>query len=161
MFSAALSFIKYLSVGFLVWIVGMVFCGNTLRFIDNSAPAQLYVADIQSRSEIGALPKFRPVFKLESARSSRQVYEGNIWTRPAPHKIGEVVAGRYDAKTGEMRSDDMLRKTKWFGWAARIFGMLLVMQALAILLGVPEDRLPLRVCLGSGRASARSWYRLA
>lgn len=161
MFSATMSFIKYLSVGFLIWIVGMLFCGNTLRFIDNSAPAQLYVADIQSRSEIGELPKFRPVFKLASARSSRQAYEGDTWLRPAPHKIGDIVAGRYDAKTGEMRSDRMLRITKWVGWAARILGIVMALQALAILFGVPEYRLPLRVRLGSGRSSPRSWLRPA
>lgn len=140
--------LKYFLTGIIIWFIGSVFFGSSLNFIARSEPAQLYVSDVQSRKDTDGLRTYRPVFTV---MTSPHDFAGNRWSRTPPHQIGETVAGRYDPATGEMRSDKMLRKSKWLGWIARIFGALLGLQGIALLLGVPEHRLPIPVRIGHPR----------
>jgi hypothetical protein len=140
--------LKYLLVGVFVWFIGLIFFGNSMNFIGRSEPAQLYVSDLESRKDLDGVFSFRPVFKLASAKSAQKGYAGNQWDKIPPHQVGETVGGRIDPETGEMRSDKMLWKSKWLGWFARAFGALMGVQGLALLLGVPEYRLPLPIGIG-------------
>ncbi len=91
---------------------------------------------------------YRPVFGLETDARPRPEYSGNTWMRFAPHQAGEIVSGRYDPDSGEMRSNRMMRRTSWSGRIAQLLGILSALQGLLMLFGVPEVLLPLRVRFG-------------
>ncbi len=91
---------------------------------------------------------YRPVFGLETDARPRPEYSGNTWMRFAPHQASEIVSGRYDPDSGEMRSNRMMRRTSWSGRIAQLLGILSALQGLLMLFGVPEVLLPLRVRFG-------------
>lgn len=92
---------------------------------------------------------YRPVLALETAQVPRAQYVGNHWVRPKPHEVGDVVSGRYDPESGEMRSDHMLKSSSWVGRILRIIGIIIGLQGIAHFFGVPERWLPLRIRIGS------------
>ena len=143
--SGAWNVLKYVSIGCFIWFAGLLFFGGSADFISRSDPAQLIVLEVQSKQDTGGYTSYRPVFALEPSKAPRQGNAGNIWSRVKPHEPGDIVPGRYDPESGEMRSDKMLGKTVWIGRIARIFGVLVGLQAVLIVMGFPEDRLPLRV----------------
>jgi len=69
----------------------------------------------------------------------------NQWTRPAPHAVGDVVPGRYDADNSEMRNDKMLKSSARAGRIAQIIGIFVGLQSIALLFGYPERWLPLLI----------------
>ena len=150
--------LKYIAVGLIIWILGSVFFGSSANFVKRSEPAQLIVVDIQSKRNEDDRTLYRPVLALEMAQPPRPQYTGNHWVSPLPHAKGEVVAGRYDAKTGEMRTDKMLKSSGRIGQIARIIGVLVAVQSIALIFGVPERWLPLRVQIGPTRRSKRSHW---
>ncbi len=139
--------IKYVIAAVVIWFGGALFCGDALHFINRSEPAQLRVVDIEAQRRADGLTHFRPVFTLTAAKAP--AFAGDIWSRPAVHQTGDVVSGRYNSKTGEMRSDKMLTKGKWLGRFAQVLAILVGLQALAVLCGVPERFLPLRLRMAS------------
>ncbi len=143
--------LKYVSIGCFIWFLGTLFFGDGTEFRNRSEPAQLIVLDVESRRDGFGFILYRPVLALASETAPREGYAGTIWTRFKPHEPGDIVPGRSDPESGEMRSDKMLNRTIWSGRVARIFGVLVGLQAVLILLGLPEDRLPLRVRVGSRR----------
>ncbi len=147
--------IKYLAVGLFIWFIGAIFLGSSSGFIARSEPAQLVVVGLDTKRNSDGHTMYRPVLALEAAKSSRNAYAGNHWTRPAPHTVGDVVEGRYDSESGEMRTDKMIHKFGWAGWIAKIAGILIGLQAFALILGVPESRLPLPVRVRSRRKRSR------
>jgi hypothetical protein len=154
----ALHVLKYIGAGFLIWFIGSIFFGDSLNFVSRSEPAQLIVLELQTRRNTDGFTMFRPVLALEAAQPPREQYAGNHWTLLAPHAVGDVVSGRYDPKSGEMRSDYMLGKYTWVGRIARIIGILIGLQGVALIFGVPEHRLPLRVRLGARRRPRRTLW---
>ncbi|MGL5011455.1 MAG: hypothetical protein ACRC6I_16365, partial [Paracoccaceae bacterium] len=76
-------------------------------------------------------------------------YAGNVWMRPAPHERGDTVSGRYDSTSGEMRSDGMGKKSLLIGGIVAIIGLVVFVQGILILFGIPEFLMPLRVRTGS------------
>jgi len=143
--------LKYVSIGCLIWFLGTWFFGDGTEFKTRSEPVQLVVLDVQSKRDGLGLVSYRPVLSLETAHPPREAYSGVIWTRIKPHEPGEIVPGRYDPESGEMRSDKMLDRTILIGRIARGVGVLVGLQAVLIVLGFPEKRLPLRVRVGSRR----------
>ena len=137
--------LKYVSIGCFIWFAGALFQGDRAEFRSRSTPAQLVVVDVESKQDTDGYRSYRPIFALEGEKSPRQEYAGNTWTKVKPHEPGEIVSGRYDSENGEMRSDKMLGKTFWVARIAQIFGILVGLQAILIVMGFPEDRLPLRV----------------
>ncbi len=140
---------KYLLVGAIFWIVGVFVLGGSQGFVARSEPAQLMVLQVDSRWDDEGYRIYRPVFGLHTAARPRPEYAGNTWMRPAPHRAGDIVPGRYDRQSGEMRSDRMMQTTIWIAWIVKILGILAVLQAMLMLFGVPEVLLPLRVRIGS------------
>jgi hypothetical protein len=141
--------LKYALAAVVVWFVGALFFGGALNFINTSEPAQLRVVDVEAQRRADGLTHFRPVFTLAAGKAP--AFAGHIWSRPAAHQTGDVVAGRYNSKTGEMRSDKMLTKSKWLGRFAQVLAVFMGLQAVAVLLGVPERALPLRLRMGAPR----------
>ncbi|MGB5557081.1 MAG: hypothetical protein WBN04_03610 [Paracoccaceae bacterium] len=139
---------KYLLVGALFWLVGAFFLGSSQNFVKRSEPVQLIVLKMDTRLDSDGYTFFRPVFGLETAVRPRPEYAGNTWMRPAPHQAGEVVSGRYDPNSGEMRSDHMDGRTVWIARIAKVLGLLVGLQGILMLFGVPELFMPLRVRLG-------------
>lgn len=140
---------KYIFFGALFGLAGSVFVGSDQGFAARSEPAQLIVLQLDSRRDADRQTMYRPVFGLVTAARPRPEHAGNVWTRPAPHQPGDIVAGRYDPRSGEMRSDGMSQRTLWLGRIAQVIGMLTVLQGILMLLGIPEILLPLRVRAGT------------
>ena len=149
--------VKYQSTGLLIWFIGALFFGDSMHFTSHSEPARLRVLDIQTRRGSDGYKMYRPVFALEAAKPPRQGYAGKIWSRQARHQAGEIVSGRYDPESGEMRSDKMVKITTRLGRIAQVLGILVGVQALAILFGFPEQLLPLRIRIGVGQRPRHFW----
>jgi hypothetical protein len=135
--------LKYISVGSLIWLMGTLFFGDSMAFQSRSVPAQLEVVDVTSKRNPEGGHSYCPVFARADTGSPRQNHAGNTCSRIRPHERGDIVPGRYDPASGEMRSDRMLANAHWFGWIARVLGIFLGLEGVLILLGVPEHRLPL------------------
>jgi hypothetical protein len=149
--------VKYILAGLFIALIGWFFSSDGLAFIAHSEPAELRVISLDQKRNYDHTSQwqhmsrytYRPVFVLNDAGASAKPYAGNIWTRPAPHAVGDVVPGRYNAKTGEMRSDRMLETSLWIGGIAMLLGLLTALQSIALIYGLPEDHLPLRIMSGS------------
>lgn len=137
--------LKYVAVGSLIWIIGALFFGDSMAFRSRSGPVQLVVVDVTSKSNPEGGYSYCTVFALAEPAAPRQEYAGNTCSRVRPHEPGDIVPGRYDPDSGEMRSDQMLGSAHWFGWLARVLGVFLGLEGVLILLGLPEHRLPLRI----------------
>ena len=144
-----LASLKYSIAAILLWLVGAIFAGGAQEFVNRSEPATLVVLKIDSRRDADGRTTYRPVLALEGVGSDS--YAGNIWSHPAKHKAGDVVPGRYDPDSGEMRSDEMLDDASWIGRFAKILAILVGIEALALLFGYPEHLLPIRVNRGRRR----------
>ena len=129
-------------------MVGALFLGSDHGFKKRSEPADLIVLQLDTRRNSKGYTIYRPVFGLDTTARPRPEYSGNIWVRPAPHQAGEIVSGRYDSDSGEMRSNQMMGRTTWIARIAQILGILAAMQGILMLFGVPELLLPLRVRFG-------------
>ncbi|PTX54018.1 hypothetical protein C8N43_2823 [Litoreibacter ponti] len=148
----AITVFKYLAIACFVWFAGALFFGDATHFRDRSQPAQLIVLEVQSKRSVGGAWSYRPVLALETAASPREEYVGkNWWLHFKPHQPGDVVSGRYDPDRGDMRSDKMLTRTIWSGRIAKLVGVLIALQAVLILFGISEDRMPLRLRRRSDR----------
>lgn len=142
----AFTVFKHGATACLVWFVGALFFGDATNFRDRSQPAQLIVLEVQSKRATGGAWSYRPVLALEAAASPRKEYVGkNWWLHFKPHQPGDVVSGRYDPDRGDMRSDKMLNRTIWSGRIAKLVGVLIALQAVLILFGIPEDLMPFRL----------------
>ncbi|MEM9796788.1 MAG: hypothetical protein AAF919_09875 [Pseudomonadota bacterium] len=142
---------KYLLVGALFALVGTVFVGSSQGFVKRSEPAQLIVLDMHDKRDPDGGIMYRPVFGLDTDMRPRPEYSGNIWMWPAPHETGDIVSGRYDAESGEMRSDRMIGRGSWIGRFGQILGGLVMLQGVLMVFGVPEVLLPIRVRIGGRR----------
>jgi hypothetical protein len=144
---------KYAFFGILFGVIGVFVMIDSLAFHARSEPAQLLVLQIDQKRDtshrttatFGPRYSYRPVFGLVTDARPRPTYAGNVWMRPAPHTRGDTVAGRYDASTGEMRSDQMSGKSMLIGGMVAFIGLLAAFQGLLIFLGIPEFLLPLRL----------------
>ena len=146
--------LKYLFAAFFIWAIGTLFFGSSNNFMARSEPAELRVVEMESQRDTDGDLRYRPIFELVDAAAGVAPYAGNIWTWPAPHEVGEIVPGRFDAETGQMRSDKMLQRGAWLGRIARYLAVFIALEGVAMIFGVPEDRLLLRVRVGHRR---RSW----
>ncbi len=123
-----------LFVGLIFFGVSTFFIGSAKRFVANSEPARLIVVEVDTKRDSDGDRLYRPVFALEAAPEPRAEYAGNMWSSPQPHRAGEVVDGRHNAETGEMRSDKMLKSGRWLFRIMQIIGGLLFLWGLFWLL---------------------------
>ena len=144
----------YISIATLFYFVGTLFAGPAKSFIANSEPATLIVLQVDERRKNDGGRTYRPVFGLETDVRPRPEYAGSIWASPKPHQPGDIVAGRYNPRTGEMRSDKMAKQTIWIGRAAQFVGFLLFLQGILMFFGFRE-LIPIRFRSGRRRGLFR------
>jgi hypothetical protein len=148
---------KYVLFGILFGVIGIFIMKDSLAFHARSEPAQLLVLrldqmrDTSHRTRASSAPRYsyRPVFELVTDARPRPTYAGNVWMRPAPHTRGDIVAGRYDTATGEMRSDKMSDESMLIGGIGALIGLLAAFQGLLMFFGFPEVLMPLRLSSGT------------
>lgn len=100
----------YILIATIFYSVGALFAGPAKTFIANSEPATLIVLQVDEKRKTDGGRSYRPVFGLETDARPRPEYAGSNWTSPKPHNAGDIVAGRYNPETGEMRSDKMAKR---------------------------------------------------
>jgi hypothetical protein len=142
------SALKHLFVGALMVVIGCFGVNRDAAFVATSVPAQLIVLQVDTGRNTEGKFKHRMTLGLVTDARPRPEYTGGIWTGIAMHRAGDVVAGRYDAESGEMRSDRMLMIWGWIARLAQFLGVVAVVQGVLILFGWPELLLPLRVRVG-------------
>jgi len=146
-----MSSLKYLVIGAFVWIIGSVFVGSSQGFLERSEPTRLIVLEMESKRDSEGDTTYRPVLAREAEEPPRTRYVGNHWSSPAPHAAGDVVPGRYDPETGEMRTDKMTGRSMLAGRIARWVGLAVALQGILVLGGVPERFMPLKFRTGHRR----------
>ncbi len=140
--------LKYLFVGALFLLVGWLLTASSSRFLENSQPATLIVLQVDERRDTDGKRSYRPVFGLHTTDRPRPEYARSTWFSPKPHQSGDIVSGRYDPQSGEMRSDQMMGRSRWMWRVLQVVGALAVLQGILMFFGVPELLLPLRVRSG-------------
>ncbi len=143
--------VKYILAGALLWFLAGVFPGGSQGFVARSDPAQLIVQRVDSRLDENRIRIYRPVFALDTKARPRPEYAGNTWSRTTPHQVGERVSGRYDPERGDMQSDSMIARSLWIARATKMLSILIVLQGVLMLFGVPEILMPIRVRIGGSR----------
>lgn len=137
--------LKYILVESIFLAVGTVFLADASHFKARSEPTSLIVLHVDSQRNADHRWQYRPTFGLNISGPQRTEYTGNRWTGSRLHEAGDIVPGRYDPVSGEMRSDKMQGWSQWFFRVAQLLGAVVILQGVLILFGVPEFLLPLRV----------------
>lgn len=129
--------LRYFLFGALFLVIGWFFAGADNHFIANSEPATLIVLRLDTHALGAGKTAYRPVYALQTKVKPRPEYAGGPYISPMPHKVGDVVAGRYNAKTGAMRSDTLLARDNRMWWLAMLIGALCILQSIAVCFGLP------------------------
>ncbi|WP_022703317.1 DUF3592 domain-containing protein [Pseudorhodobacter ferrugineus] len=128
--------------GTLFLVIGHFFATADKRFIANSDPATLIVLRVEAQAIDHGKTAYRPVYALQTKSKPRPEYGpeygGGPYSSPMPHKAGDIVSGRYNPKTGEMRSDTMTQQGNRMWFWAQILGALCILQAIALWFGFPS-----------------------
>jgi len=124
--------------GTLFLVIGWFFATSDSRFRANSQPATLIVLRLDEQSDGKGKTHYRPAYALQTKARPRPEYAGGPYTSPMPHKAGDIVAGRYNPTSGEMRSDAMIGQGKRMWWLAQILGVLCILQGIALWFGFPS-----------------------
>ncbi|MFG5381596.1 DUF3592 domain-containing protein [Yoonia sp. R2-816] len=125
---------KYIFVGALFLLVGWLLTASSSRFLENSQPATLIVLQVDERRDTDGKRSYRPVFGLQTTDRPRPEYAGSTWFSPKPHQPGDIVSGRYDPQSGEMRSDQMMGRSRWMWRVLQVVGALAVLQGILMFL---------------------------
>jgi hypothetical protein len=148
---------KHLVVGAMLLVFGCFGVNRDAAFVATSVPAQLIVLQVDSERTTEGQFRHRTTLGLVTDARPRPEYAGNMWTGIAMHRAGDIVAGRYDAESGVMRSDRMLTVWGWIARLAQFLGVVAAVQGVLILFGFPESRMPLPVRIGRER---RTMFKL-
>ena len=128
--------------GALLLVIGHFFANADKRFVANSTPATLIVLRLESHRGDKGLTTYRPIYALQTKAKPRPEYGpeygGGPYSSPMPHKAGDIVQGRYNPKTGEMRSDAMMGHGNRMWFWTQILGALCILQAVALWFGFPS-----------------------
>ena len=98
------------TIPWLALVAGPVLCAagsvtilSVSRFADRATEADILVLRIDERRR-EERSVFRPVFAATAPDGRAFEYAGELWLAPAPHAAGDIVPGRVDYTTGEIRS---------------------------------------------------------
>ncbi len=133
--------IGFLVVGVLFSGVGYYLSGWQRDFNARSIETTLQVLRIDSKqsrerdaAETGKeITLYRPVFQRKNDAGEWETYAGNLWNSHSPHKAGDTVPGRYDPKTGEMVSTEILGQMRGLGNIFYGLGAGMFLLALAVI----------------------------
>ncbi|MEM0950246.1 MAG: DUF3592 domain-containing protein [Pseudomonadota bacterium] len=102
------------TIPWIALVAGPILCAAGLtaiisvhRFAERAVEADVRVVRVEERARNDGT-MYRPVFATIAPAGSEIEYAGNLWVAPSPHNAGEIVPGRVDAETGEIRSLSML-----------------------------------------------------
>jgi hypothetical protein len=137
-----------LFAGIFCYFIGSVFAVPAKNFFEKSDSVTLIVLQVDEKYDHDNGRTYRPVFGLVTDEHPRPEYAGSIWVSPKPHQNGDIVEGGYDPVTGEMRSNQMAKRTLWVGRVVQALGIFLLLQGLLMFAGFPEI---LTVRVGSRR----------
>jgi len=104
----------FVIVGVIFASVGIWIARDATDFIGRSVPTQVTVIEVDQRDGQNG-PVYRPHFAVDLPGGQRLIHAGTVWLSPQPHVVGEIVPGRYDPESGEIISDHMIARSKWFG----------------------------------------------
>ena len=128
-------YVKRVVVGLIFGLIGWFTITSESHFVANSEPASLIVLQMDSRQDSDGI-SYRPVLGLNTDVRPRPEYSGNTWTNPPLHAAGEIVEGRYDIKSGKMKSNRQIAFGRFIGWIFAAVGAYLLLTAIGILFGV-------------------------
>lgn len=110
-------------VGGIFFIVGMFFIYSGQQFTKASVEAELTVVLMdRKRSDDGFV--YQPTFQSRSPDGQLVEYVPSIWVSPKPHTEGDVVEGRANWETGELRSVGMMKSSAFMGTIFSLMGSL-------------------------------------
>ncbi len=102
-------------------IVGMFFIYSGNKFTDNSEGAQLRVVTVEiKRNSDGVF--YKPLFEAIGSDGKTIQYLSNMWVSPRPHNEGDIVEGRVNWSTGEIRSVSMIKSHVSLGKTFALIG---------------------------------------
>lgn len=98
------------TIPWIALVAGPILCAAGLatifsvnRFAERAVAAEVHVIRVDERRQDDG-PVYRPVFGAPAPDGTALEYAGDLWIAPAQHAAGEVVPGRVDYDTGEIRS---------------------------------------------------------
>ena len=119
-FAKSLKTLPYVAVlnGVVFCILGMFLIYSGKEFTTNSEGAKLTVIAVESRTQKGH-EVYRPTFEALGTDGKPIQYSGSGWASPKPHEVGDIVDGRVNSTTGELRSNSMIDSSASMGiWFA-------------------------------------------
>lgn len=143
-----LSALKHLFVGALMVLIGTYIINRDAAFLAVSHPAELIVLQVDKHRKTDGRFTYQTTLGLVTDARPRPEYTGGIWTGITMHRAGDIVAGRYDSESDEMRSDRMLAISGGIARLALVLGLVAMVEGVLILFGWPELLLPLPVRVG-------------
>ena len=94
--------------GVIFGTIGLYFSYSASAFSERSVVQEVQVVSVESRrSDNGTV--YRPILKAHQNDGTSITYSGSAWVSPKPHKDGDIVDGRVDWTTGEIRSVGMMK----------------------------------------------------
>jgi len=96
-----------LGLGLFFGAIGLNSIYSAYSFKQNSVPQQLVVIAVDSRqTKDGTV--YRPRFQAVGKDGKSLQYSGHTWISPKPHEAGDIVDGRVNWASGEIRSVGMI-----------------------------------------------------
>lgn len=122
-FAKSLKTLPYVAVlnGVVSCIFGIFLIYSGREFTTNSVDATLRVITVESRTQKGH-EVYKPTFEALGTDGKSIQYSGSVWVSPKPHEVGDIVEGRVNSTTGEMRSNSMIESSGSMGIWFAIFG---------------------------------------
>ncbi|MEP2890939.1 hypothetical protein [Tateyamaria sp.] len=122
-FLKCLKTLPYVAIinGVIFGTTGLYFIYSASAFSTRSVVQEVHVMSVESRrSDNGTV--YRPLFKALQNDGTSITYSGSAWVSPKPHNDGDIVDGRVDWETGEIRSVSMMKFHTSMGKTISIMG---------------------------------------
>lgn len=125
-FVKSLKTVPYVAVfnGAIFSIIGVILIYSGSNFTTNSEKTQLHVLTVESRRGDNGIV-YKPTFEALGSDGKSIQYSGNSWVSPKPHEEGDIVDGRVNWTTGEIRSTDMIISSASLGKTATLLGSII------------------------------------
>lgn len=126
-------------IGAVFLLVGFYFVSSQRGFVAQSDATELLVTFVDTKQDDDGGNMYRPTFQTNGLDGTTIEYTGQMWMSPKPHDMGDIVPGRVNRETGEMRSEGMMRISRMLGYIFSALGGVLLVVAL-IVAGVLKRR---------------------
>ncbi|MDF1774614.1 MAG: hypothetical protein P1V13_01205 [Rhizobiaceae bacterium] len=120
--------------GAVIGSLGIYFNYTGGVFQKNSNDAKLNIVKIESKRVVGRVV-YRPRFEAIGDYGKSVQYSGHGWFRYKPYENGDVVDGRVNWATGEIRSMDMITSRASLGKNFAVIGSINFLLGLIFFMG--------------------------